>query len=522
MIRQIKLLAGLELKKQLGINRLLHSKDEKEKSTLTGRLVAYGILIVMAVLYVSMITGALCSLGMGDLAVNMLVTVSSMMIAFFGILKAGGVIFAKKGHDQLSSLPLHTEAVVFSRYISMYIEDLALAFVIMTPGVVVYGILLKPAAGFYVISLVGTLFIPMLPLVISTVIGTIITALTSRIRKKSAFQTLISLGMMLGIMYLSFSMNRFEDDPDAMANMVVGTVNKLSGVYPLAEWLSSAISYGRIPMLAAFVGVSALALSITIWAVAKLYHPICTKLFASNAKHNYRMTALKSGSVLKTMFNRELKRYFASSIYVTNTIMGPIMGTVASVAMLFAWKELSASEMPFDITNVLPFVLALMFNMMPTTSAAISLEGKEVWIAKTLPITAKDFIISKILVNLVLWAPFWLVSVIVLSIAASLDIMGIIWLALISGLLIVTTSVFCLLIDHRFGDLEYENEVQVVKQSMPATLSCVGGMIINGIMAGLSLLVPYTDIYFAVVCVICIAISILCYRSLCKINLTEL
>ncbi len=520
MIRQIKLLTALELKHFFNINRMLHTKDRKEKSKFGGILAAYIIVIAFVCIYVAMIVGAVCSIGAGDLAVSLLVAVSSLIIAFFGIFKAGGVMFAKKGHDQLCSLPLYTEAVVFSRFISMYLEDLALSFLIMTPGVVSYGIILKPSFSFYLFAFVGALFIPMLPLVVSTVVGTVITALSSRMKHKSIIQTLFSLLMIFGIYYISFTSNSL-DDPSQMEQTIGKLGSALAKIYPPAIWLAKGIYTSDILSVLLFVAVSILALAVVIWIVARFFHSICNVVFATASKSNYKLTKLKAQSALKALTKRELKRYFASSIYVTNTIMGPVMGLAVSVVLLFTWKNIPLAELPYNIASALPFGLCWIFCMMPPTSSAVSLEGKELWIAKSLPISPKAFVDAKLLTTILLFAPFYAVSVLLLAITTKPDIEALVWLVVTSAVLMLFYIVFGLAVDMKFHNCDYESEAQVVKQSMPATISCIGGMFINAVLAGASLFAPIT-LFNGIVCACALLLTWLLYRWMIRCDIVNI
>ncbi len=522
MLRQIKILTGLELKRLFNINRVIHSKDQKEKSTYSGGLTAYIIVYVMMAAYIAMITGALCSLGLGDVALSVIVGISSAMIVLFGILNAGGVIFAKSGHDQLCSLPLYTESVVLSRFISMYLEDLVTSLLIVIPGCVVYGIMLKPSPLFYIYAFIAALFIPMLPLVFCTVVGTLISGIAAKIKRKSIFRTVIALALALGMMAVSTSMGSVEDDPEAMADMMSGMGDKFTKLYPPSGWLARALYEESILGLLGFIALSVATLALTVWAVAKLYHPICNRLFASNAKHNYKLTALKSASVFKSMYKRELKRYFASSIYVTNTVMGPILGLAAVIALPFVWSDITATPMPIDLAKALPYVFGLVLTMAPTTTSAISMEGKEAWIAKSLPISAKPFVDSKLAVNLTLTLPVWLAATVSSAITLKTDLLGTLWIALILLSLIIFSSVAGLSLDKKFGSMEYDSEVQAVKQSMPVGLWLFVSMIGNALLAAGSMLIPYANVYNLCISALLLLASLLMYSKLIKMSLADL
>ena len=87
------------------------------------------------------------------------------------------------------------------------------------------------------------------------------------------------------------------------------------------------------------------------------------------------------------MVRRELKRYFASSIYVTNTIIGFILMAAASVALFIMGpgKLETALGYPGLITRAFPLFLAGMGALISPASCSVSMEGKQWWIAKNDP-----------------------------------------------------------------------------------------------------------------------------------------
>lgn len=79
--------------------------------------------------------------------------------------------------------------------------------------------------------------------------------------------------------------------------------------------------------LAVFAAVAA--------GVSFSFRKVSQSLYGSFAKHNYRMGKLKEDSLLAALCKREFRRYFSSSIYVANTIMGPLWGVSWQARCLF-------------------------------------------------------------------------------------------------------------------------------------------------------------------------------------------
>ena len=69
---------------------------------------------------------------------------------------------------------------------------------------------------------------------------------------------------------------------------------------------------------------------------------------------NYKVKKLEASSITKALVTQELKRYFATPIYVMNTAIGMVLLVAASIATLFVSKETLAEILKFQlITRIL-------------------------------------------------------------------------------------------------------------------------------------------------------------------------
>lgn len=260
--------------------------------------------------------------------------------------------------------------------------------------------------------------------------------------------------------------------------------------------------------------------------VSKNFQKICQRLYSTNAKHDYQMSHLKSNSVLKTLYKKELKRYFASSIYVTNTIVGPIMMVLLSAAVLFMDTRQLSEYLPMAdrIIDFMPFALAATSCLITTTCTSISMEGKEWWIVKSLPIDAKELFDSKILVNLSIIAPFYLISEVLLMIAIRPGVIDVIWMVVLPVILMVFACVFGITINLLFPVFQWENEVTIVKQSASAMIGGLGGCLFIILCALPVLLVEQIspNLMKGIIAVLVLGITFVLYKKNGKVRLQEI
>ncbi len=525
---ELRTLLTLELRSLYGLNKFRHSKDTREKGRYRGLLFAWVLLIGIVVFYVSGLVYGLCRLGLGSIVPAYLAVLASLLILAFGLFTSGHRIFGQKGYDILASMPVKANSIVLSRFLCLYVEDLLFALVIMLPGTVTYGIFQRPGIGFYGIILVGTLLIPAVPLVVSTLLGTLIMAASARMKRKSLVQTVLMVLLVVGIMVGSISMGSTAENVTlAELSQLAQAMGALIGnVYPPALWLNQAAVHEDLLRLGLFLAVSVAVMALAVFVTARSFHSILRRLQNVTARHDYKIGHLERRSLLKALYLREARRYFSSSVYVTNTIIGPIMGAMMSIALCIAGVDAvhSAFPVPMDIPGLLPFVFSAVFCMMTTTSVSVSMEGKPFWVIKSLPIPPKNLLDSKILLNLTLMLPFWLISAIALIIATKPGALQLLWLLVIPVCIMLFCVVFGITVNLKFHSFDWEKEETVVKQSLPAALGGFAGFFLSALLGVAVFFIPaqFGDLARALICLTLLLSTALLYRKNNRAVLSEL
>lgn len=432
-------------------------------------VLAWLIVITVIVMYVAILSIGLTKMGMSKIIPVYLYMITSLVILVFSFFKAGSVIFQMKSFEMLIALPLSKTAIVISRFLTMYATNLVMSLLVMLPGTVIYSIGLRPSFSFYITTFLGTLFLPLLPMTLSTAVGAVITGIGSRMKHKSLATAALTILLASGIVIANIGLTSHPEQfsPDMMKNLAEIITEQIHDIYPPAIWFGNAVVNSDILSLIFLIGVSVLIFGLMTALVQKYFMAICTALNTTSAKNNYKMKALSTNSVTKALWKKELKRYFASSIYVSNTLIGYILMLLLPVALLIAGPEKIELSLgyPGIIERALPVLLGIMAAMMPMTSCAISMEGKNWWLMQTLPIESKVIFNSKILAHLSVVSPFYLVSVILSIIALKPGPLGILWLILIPAAYILFSSVAGITINLKFPVFDWENETRVVKQS---------------------------------------------------------
>lgn len=502
-----------------GLNVVRSSRDKAVKKRAWAMLAVWAVLLGFLIFYMGGLSYGLIFLGMGEAVPAYLTVIASLLVFFFGLFKAGSTIFRKEGYDILCALPVSKMAVVVSRLVRMYVEDLLMVLAVLLPGIFVYVWDVRPGLGFYLAAAAWAVSLPSIPMAGAILLGTLVTGITSRMRHKSIAAAGLSILAFLGIGYMSSRIVAVGDgiSADMLRELSAHISVLLEKIYPPAVWVGTAVVSGQSGKSLLWAVCSLFIFATVAAVVSWCFHWICQNLYTSPAEHSYEMERLEQSPVLAALCRREFRRYLASSLYVANTIMGPVLGCVLAGGLLAVGADTITENplLPVDVEGAIPFVLAGVSCMMTPAAISISMEGKDWWMLKCLPLSAKDVLDAKILMDLLLLLPFYILAEILLFLALEPGFLGGVWLVLIPAAIILFSCVYGITIDLHFPVLDWEKEVRVVKQSVPAVLGGMGGSVLSFLCAVGAVGIPgeYRDIYCGCVCAAILLATGVLYRG---------
>ena len=519
MMKQILTLSQVQLKNLFGINEMRYSKDKKKKAAFALLAVAYLLVFLMVTAYVSSMSYAFHFMELGEIVPMYLYTIISLVMLVLSFFKAGSVLFSMKSYDIMVSLPVTKSAILISRFVTMYVTNLLFSSIVMLPGLAVHIYFAKPGLSFYLTSIPVILLAPLLPLTISSILGALIKGISSRMKHKSLVEVLLTMLLVVAVMLGSVGMGEQAEtmDLEAVKELLSMVTVELGGIFPPALWYHNALQ-GNLAQFFLLLALPTIIFLVFVWILAKNFLEICAGLNASYAKQNYRLETLKAEHTLIALLKKEAKLYFSSSLYVTNTIIGYILalllaGAVAVMGIEPLAEYMGASDYLPLVVQLMPFILSLPLCMTSTTSCTISMEGKTFWQLQVLPIKAADIYKGKLLWNLVLAAPFYILCVSLLLIGTKPDIITALHYILVPLVFLLFTIVLGLAVNLLFPVLNWDNEARVVKQSASTFVSMLVGIVSILVPAGtaVGLQLESYSFFHAVVELLFLAVTVVLY-----------
>ena len=477
-----------------GINSLskgIDNSKEKKKLLITTAtlLLIAAVICFMSTTYSIGLAIVLKPMGYLDLILVVAILFSCILSFIMSIYKAQGTLFSSKDYDLLMSLPIKNSTILTSKILSLMSISYIETALIIIPASIVYFVYNGSLSWiFFIILIVGLMFIPMIPIIAASIIAIIMTFISSRFKHKNIVTTIVGMIAVLLIMIFSINIqnyiNKFIENSDSI-------VSGLSKIYLPAMYLKDALVNYDVVNLLKFIGISIIPFIIFIMIFSNTFKTINGKLSESYKKANYKVKKLETSSITKALVTQELRRYFATPIYVMNTAVGMVLLVAASIATLFVSKQTLIELLGYpEIANMIPISILVMLvfsiGISCTTNSSISLEGNRLWILKSLPIDPKDIFKGKIITNLIITIPASIISNIIFYIGLKFEVKYLIFNLIISVVFSIISAVLGLIINLYFPKMDWTNPTTVVKQSASVMINILGILILVLAMVGIS------------------------------------
>lgn len=460
----------------LGINRMIHSHNRKEKQ----RSIAMGVLAVlvlgMLITYSAIFSASLAGIGAENILPTLSMLVCSLIVLMLTFLKSSGVLIGLRDYDMVMSLPVKNFDMVLSRLTIVYLANLFISMIVILPAVIVFAMNTKSGASGTVMFLLSLPFVPIIPMIVSLGMGILIMAVSSKTKYKNILSLVLSIFVILLIVVFSTQVQNM--DLTEILNVGIALSSAAERVYPLAAFISTAIQYENWQFFLMFVGISVLIGGVFTGIAAYFYQTINTVIF-SHSTVQYTEKPLKVSSPFKAMYKREFGRYFSCTIYALNSTIGMVLLFVISVLLFFISPERLEQQSGMAgfskiMRQLLPLMVALFISITSTTAASLSLEGKNRWLMCSVPVRAMDIFHSKIAVNLTVIFPFALISVLLLGIKMKVSLIQAVLLCIVPTVYACFISVLGMYMNVKFPKYDWTSEYYAVKGGAVSVLATMG------------------------------------------------
>lgn len=482
------LLLRTMLKSSSQLNILKYTKDKKKKNQIIGNFVG------MSFAYVALI--AFCVLtcigyGMAGIA-DCLPLISGMTICtlsfVFTVFKSNGYLFNFKEYDMIISLPFGVKDVAASKFLYMYVKSLPWYASLSLAMMIGYGYFMKPSVLVYPVWIILSLMLPVIPMLLASVIGYFIAKATAGMKLKNIFQTILIMIVLVFCFCLRFIIEAIFKNGQVEESLenISGVMDQTATYYVPLSWFAHAVNELKVGDMLLLAGTTILLFELVFLMVGCSYRQINSAMVSHGSSKAYEMTSQKRKSILNTIAYKEFKRMTGSPTYMTNSLFGILMivllGIVSLVVGIDHLIETFLQEAPITkemLYPAIPVIIYFFSGMVPTTAVTPSLEGKNYWIVQSLPISKKNLYQGKILFNLYMTIPPVAFATVCLCISARTPLFNTI-LYLVEGIILcVFSTAWGCVCGVKHMRLDWENEIEVIKQGAAVTIYLLPNMFIT-------------------------------------------
>lgn len=430
---------------------------------------------------------------------------TSLMVIIEGVYKTGPLIFNCRDDQLLLSLPIDRKLVLFVRIFKFYVFELIFNSLFMIPIMADYVLWADNVnSTFYLTSVIMLFIMPIIPIIISCIIGLITSSLSSKFKFKNLTQILLSMIFLLGILFVTMNLESIFEYFVMNSNSLSDILKKI--YYPAAVYLDLINDFNLFELIK-FILINILIYILGILILNKYYFKINSglKRVVSNKKVNVEDLNIKQNSKNNSLIKKELNIFFKTPVFIVNAGFSLVLFIVMSIMLCIKFdgfmntlvstkdfvflKDLLVSNVPLII-----LLLVIMASFMTSiTSSLISLEGKNISLLKSLPLKTKDILLSKIKACLILTTPVLFIGDIIMIIRFKIGIIPSIFILILSVLLPLTSHFIGILINLKYPKLDFENSAEVVKQSMSSFISVMIGMLL--LILNYALILSTIDIF---------------------------
>lgn len=501
-----------------------NAKTNKKRST--AGIIAYILLFaaVMIVVIGGMFFGmsfALCAplaeAGMSWLYFAIMSLMAVFLGAFGSVFNTYAGLYAAKDNDLLLSLPIPVRTLMASRLLGVYLIGLMYSAVVIVPAVIVYWVTVSTAPMALLGGVLLTVLISIFVLTLSCALGWVVAKVSRKLKHKSFITVIVSLaGLAIYYFFVFKAQTAIEQ---LVANAAVYGEKIKGAAHPLYVFGLTGTGDVTAMLLSAAVILALFALTWTL--LSRSFLQITTASGASG-KAVYREKAVKRRNIDGALFGKELARFTASPNYMLNSGLGILLLPISGILLL--WKGgtvVSLLNEAFTSQSGCAEVLlctgvCAIASMNDMATPSVSLEGKSLWLAQSLPVKPWQGLRAKLKVQLALTALPALVPLacmaFILPVTAALPLVFAEALAYIafSACLGLTLGV-------ARANLTWTSELMPIKQSLAVTIALFGGWLYAIVFAGLYLWQGWklgAAAYLAIVAAVTLAVTALLLRWL--------
>lgn len=443
-----------------------------------------GTTVLLAVLYLylgAMICGVMAMMfhslaqpyhdaGLDWLYFSMAGTMALGLAVLGSVFTTQSQLYDAKDNDLLLAMPIPPGKILMSRMIPLLALNLLFAAIVMVPAMVVWAVFVRFSLLELLMQLICLIAVTLLAQAIACLLGWLLHLLLSKVNKSAA-------SMIYMVAFLAIYFGIYSQAGEILTAMAVSgeaiARTLQHWVWPL--YAMGLGSTGAIVYLLAFTGICTGIFALVYWLLSATFLHSATAR-RSGKRRRLDIRQAKAASAGSAIIQKELRHFLGCPVYLTNMGLGLILTAVLTVAGLIFRNTLLEALSPVlpVLQSLVPLLICAMLAFLVSTicisAPSISLEGKNLWILKSLPLSSRQILLGKLNFHCLLSVPVTFLAGLILSWAYGCSFADILLCAAIPALLSILNGLLGLICNLKWPRFDWLSEAYPCKQAAPVAI----------------------------------------------------
>ncbi len=488
--------------------------QDKRRKIMIAILSAFGVFgvllpVTIAVgVLVKLMTETLQPIGCESMGIQLMFHIICLFTVIFGINVIFNEFYFSNDIEFLLPWPLRAYQIVASKFTAAFYNENIMQFLLVLACIIGYGLGSGMGILNWILSLIGIVTLPIIPLAYCGIVSMLLMAFTRIIRNKDLIQRLSVALMFIMVIALVGSIGFLQNmDIDTYVQTLASGdqtfFNVMNYIFPNVPLFVKTFSEGNIVALLGYVAVNVVVVGIMLLLSEALYFKGVIGMTSSNTNTKNKdidklLAGCKQRSPGFSYFMKEVRILTRTPVFFTNCIAINFLWPIFVYAMLkiqhydISITNLRALYANKDIRIQLIFLLGivgisvLVAAINSLSSNAISREGKHFSFMKYIPVSYWIQWNAKALIGIIFPAAGVLVFFIPVCIILQIPALHILLFTLLSLMSITFVSYMGIYIDSIQPKLIWDDEMSALREnyntffSMTISIAftaivCVGG-----------------------------------------------
>ena len=496
-------------------------------------MIVFIFLSVIMMIFSFIVTKKLEEINQTYAFVNILLLTNYFILFTKSVFESLNVLYFSRDLKILLRMPIKPISLIHAKILNMIISEYQMEIIMLAIPMMIYGLVTNVGLMFYLYMIIILLFLPIIPILITTLIISTIMRFTNVIKNKSKvmYLTIIFAILILGFVTMSFntteniSVSGFEN-VILQANGLAETIaDYFVLIKPIMSTLQNYNNMQGLQNLLIYLVENIICYVIVVFIVSKIYLKGAIGTIINSKKDFKGSTKLtikdfKKKSIIKSYISKEIKVLKRSPIFFIQCLLMPIVDPliVLTILLLFVgfasrvgvdvWGEFNIQASK-SIGCAIFLAIGQAFYMMNFCSIiAVSKESKNAIQLKYLPLSLKKQFSLKISIGVLVNS---LVSIFVAMCYyfCTYNIGGTIIIFINLILLNLIGEKFKLLIDLKNPQITWDSEYTMMKQNSNVMYELFYTLVVVGLLVLISNFINNVIIFLSITLIVLIIINTL-------------